>query len=176
MDCCFSSNCLGHRVNLSRRGRIAASQTDGARTDFVISQALVSTGTVQFDLYCDRLDGWAFVGIVAADEVDMCQPRGLAECPSSYGWTNDSEFFERGTYHFEALRELISPGANFQINVDCDRGVVSFRLARPSRRGGHQCHKRFLVCELSDLPRHDWRLVIEWLGTARFELVSVKRW
>lgn len=163
-------------MNLSRRGRIAASQTYGAVTDFVVSQAIVSKGKVQFDIHCDRLDGWAFVGIVSSEDVKTRRPRGLAECRSSFGWTNDSEFFEHGSYHFEALRELISPGANFQIIVDCAKGTVTFRLARPSRSGGHRCHKRYLVCELENLPKHDWRLVIEWLGTARFELLDVKRW
>lgn len=176
MDRCFSSALRGNRVTLSRRGRIAASQTYGAVTDYVLSQAVISKGSVQFDIYCDRLDGWAFVGIVAANEVKKCRPRGLAECRSSFGWTNDSEFFEQGTYHFEALRELISPGANFQIIVDCTKAVVSFRLARPSRNGGHRCHKRYLVCELENLPQRNWQLAIEWLGTARFELLDVKRW
>ncbi|GMH38917.1 hypothetical protein BSKO_06815 [Bryopsis sp. KO-2023] len=177
IECCFSSSSRGDGVVLSRRATIAASQSETTLTDFVVSQAVVSTGTVQFDICCEKLEGWAFVGILAASAMDPVRPRSLAEASTAYGWTSDAEFFEGGTYHYEAQKEMFTPGMNFQLIVDCTRGMVSLRVPQISRHGAkHQGHRRYLVCEMEDLPTGEWRLAIEWLGVAKFELLDVKRW
>lgn len=106
------------------------------------------------------------------------EEQSLSECPSSFGWSNEGEFFRNGKYHFESGREWLKTQTKFQVVINCLSGTLSLRFPHFSDKVSEgRCHTRFIELELSDLPKDtDWCLVLEWMGFAKFNLEKVNIW
>lgn len=173
----FNDHIKGPRVSLCAKRITAWSRTEGARSDFVVSEQTFTGGIVEFAVEVERLEGWAFVGVIGAGEPRRVSGGSLAESPWSFGWSNECELYAGGKYFFESAREMIKSGSRFHLILDTVRGRLSLQFPDPSRLvAGHDCHGRYLMCELNGLPKNTWHLVVEWLGSAKVRLVRVKKY
>ncbi|CAD7697328.1 unnamed protein product [Ostreobium quekettii] len=170
----FSTYLKGPRVSLDENNAVAWSQSEGAQCDFVISEHAYSRGIVEVVVEVEHLEGWAFVGAIGNGEPREVQPGSLAESPWSYGWSNECELYSGDHYYFESAQEMIRTGTVFHLVLDIMRSRLCLQFPETSRGREHGCHGRFFMCELGTMPRKDWRIVFEWLGSAKIRLTQVE--
>lgn len=153
---------------------MAWSQTVGAQCDFVVSQEAYTGGIVEYVVEVEHLEGWAFVGAIADGDPQADPRSSLAESPLSFGWSNECELYSGENYYFECAQEMIKTGTVFHLELDMIRQQLCIQFPEPSRGREHGHHGRYFMCELSSLPAKTWRIVFEWLGSARVRLGRVE--
>ena len=86
----------------------------GTGRRYVFSADSVANGIACFDVTCERLSGWCYVGIVGKN-TEMDSQESVSECETSHGWSNEGECFRNGIPHSLSADEPFRTGTNIQV-------------------------------------------------------------